>query len=48
MSDEFIRYIDDLPEDVMGRVAALSIMPDASYVDGVGYRVNESMFYVIR
>ena len=48
VSDEFIRYTDDLPEDVMGRVAALSIMPDASYVDGVGYRVNESMFYVIR
>ena len=45
---EVTRYTDDLPEDIMGRVAALCLMPDNSYVSGVGYRVNESMFYVVR
>lgn len=46
--DEVARYTDDLPEDIMGRVAALSMMADKSYVDGVGYRVDGNMFYVVR
>ena len=45
---EVTRYTDDLPEDIMGKVAALCLMGDNSYVSGVGYRVNESMFYVVR
>jgi len=46
--EEVNRYTDDLPEDIAGRIAALSLMADKSYVEGVGYRVNESMFYVVR
>ena len=45
---EVTRYTEDLPEDIAGRIAALSLMADKSYVEGVGYRVNESMFYVVR
>jgi|TARA_R110000824_G_scaffold380703_1_gene573184 hypothetical protein len=45
---EVTRYTDDLPEDIMGKVASLSLVADRSYVAGVGYRVNESMFYVVR
>ena len=46
--EEVARYTDDLPEDIKGKIAVISMMADASYVDGVGYRVNESMFYVVR
>jgi hypothetical protein len=46
--EEIARYTDELPEDIKGKIAVISMMADASYVDGVGYRVNESMFYVVR
>jgi hypothetical protein len=48
VQEEVVRYTDDLPEEIRGRVAVLSMLADETYVDGVGYRVNESMFYVLR
>ena len=49
VQQEVTRYtMDDLPEDIKGRIAVISMMPDKSYVSGVGYRVNESMFYAVR
>ena len=39
---------DNLPEEIMGKLSVLIILTDAQYVDGVGYRVGEGMFYVVR
>ena len=35
----------DLPEDFAGKVAVMSMCEDKHFVEGVGYRVNETMFY---
>jgi len=35
----------DLPEDFAGKVAVMSMCEDKHFVEGVGYRVNEAMFY---
>lgn len=48
VSDDFVRYTDDLPEDIMGKLAVLNMVEDKTYVDDVGYRADESMFYVVR
>lgn len=39
---------DTLPEDIMGKLSVLSILDDNQYVDDVGYRAGEGMFYVAR
>ena len=48
ISDQFLTYTDDLPEDIMGKLAVLSMTEDGNYVDDVGMRVDEGMFYVVR
>ena len=48
VSDQFLTYTDDLPEDIMGKLAVLSMTEDGNYVDDVGMRVDEGMFYVVR
>ena len=48
MSDQFVTYTDDLPENIMGKLAVLSMTEDGNYVDDVGMRVDEGMFYVVR
>lgn len=36
----------ELPEDISGRVAALSMCESGAFVDKVGFRVSENCFYV--
>ena len=48
ISDQFVTYTDDLPENIMGKLAVLSMTEDGNYVDEVGMRVDEGMFYVVR
>ena len=48
VSDQFLTYTDDLPEDIMGKLAVLSMTEDGNYVDDVGMRVDQGMFYVVR
>jgi len=40
--------MDELPEDIAGNLAALSMVDDDHYVDGVGLRVDSSTFWVQR
>ena len=37
---------NDLPDDLAGKVAVMSMCEDEHFVEGVGYRVNEAMFYL--
>ena len=48
VEDEFTRYTDDLPEGIMGKVSVLTMVDSGIYVDDVGYRAGESMFYVTK
>jgi len=48
VSEDFQRYTDDLPEDIMGKLAMLNMVESDTYVDDVGYRADESVFYVVR
>ena len=48
LSNEFKRYTDDLPEEIMGKLSVLTMVENDSYVDDVGYRAGEGMFYVVR
>ena len=36
----------DAPEDIVGKVAVLSMVENNNWVDDVGYRVDATMFYV--
>jgi hypothetical protein len=47
-SDEDIkRYTaDTLPEDLMGKLSVLSMLNDGAYVEGVGKRVGETLYWV--
>jgi hypothetical protein len=40
--------MEELPEDIAGNLAALSMVDDDHYVDGVGLRVDSSTFWVQR
>ena len=48
ISTEVTRYTDDLPEDIMGKVSMLAMVESGTYVDDVGYRADEGLFYVVR
>lgn len=37
---------EELPESVMGKIAVMQMCENGQYVDGVGYRINESTFYL--
>ena len=41
-----IRGEDDLPEDIKGKLAVLGMVDVEHYVDGVGYRAAENVFYL--
>lgn len=48
INNEFKRYTDDLPQEIMGKLSVLTMVENDSYVDDVGYRASEGMFYVVR
>ncbi len=48
VSNDFQRYTDDLPDDIMGKLAMLNMVESGTYVDDVGYRADEGLFYVVR
>ena len=48
VSNEFKRYTDDLPQEIMGKLSVLTMVENDTYVDDVGYRASEGMFYVVR
>ena len=37
--------LEDLPEEYAGKAAVMSMCEDNQFVEGVGYRVSDSMFY---
>jgi len=37
---------DDLPEGVLGKLGVMAICENGAYVPQVGYRYDESIFYV--
>ena len=39
---------DTLPEQLKGRVMSLNVLEQDTFVDGVGYKVGDNMFYVSR
>ena len=41
-----IRGEDDLPEEIKGKLAVLGMVDVEHYVDGVGYRAAENIFYL--
>lgn len=41
-----VYHAADAPEDILHRVAALSMVKDDHYVEGVGYRVCDRIFYL--
>jgi hypothetical protein len=46
---EFKRFkLDDMPEDIMGKLSVLSLLEPGQYTEGVGKRVDEAMFWVER
>jgi hypothetical protein len=36
---------EDLPEELAGKVAVMSMCENGHFVEGVGYKVNDAMFY---
>ena len=38
---------DTLPENIKGRVMALNVLDDDMFVDDVGYKIGDNMFYVL-
>ena len=46
MHDHKHTYLaQDLPEELAGKVAVMSMCEDGHFVEGVGYKVNDAMFY---
>ena len=39
---------DTIPEDLSGKLSVLSVCDNDQYVDNVGWRVSETMFYVVQ
>ena len=37
---------DEMPEDLMGRVAVLSMAQTEGYIEGVGNRLGDTIFWV--
>ena len=49
VDNNFERYtVDTIPEDIMGKLSVLSMVDAETYVDDVGYRADEGLFYVVR
>ena len=37
--------LDEVPEDVQGKIAVMSMCKDDEFVEGVGYKASDTMFY---
>jgi len=47
VEESFLRYTEDtLPDDIRGKLSMLLMVDMKEYVDGVGMRVNDEVFYV--
>lgn len=40
--------INDLPEDIMGKLAVLSMVENDTYIDGVGMRISDATYWLAR
>ena len=40
--------VDTLPDQLKGRVMSLNVLEEDTFVDGVGYKARDNMFYVSR
>ena len=49
-SDTPVTVVDvaDIPEDIMGRIAVLSMNPIDHYIDGLGYKVTSRSYWIER
>jgi len=44
-----VRYaVSSLPEDIRGKLAVVMMLTDGKHVDGVGYRINEDQYWVMK
>ena len=41
-------YYDEVPEEIAGKVAVLSMVEDNTYVHGVGFKEEDGLYYVAR
>lgn len=48
LGDEFDYGSEDLPEDIGGRIAVLSMLDEGQHINGVGYRHSENLYYLTR
>ena len=48
LGSEFNYAHEDLPEDIAGKLAVLSMLDVNQYVAGVGYRAASNMFYLLK
>lgn len=46
--DVIQRKMDEMPEDIIGKIGALSIVQDGHYVDGLGMKVSDAVYWVER
>ena len=40
--------VADIPEDIMGRIAVLSMNDDGHYISGLGYKVSKKSYWIER
>jgi hypothetical protein len=44
-----VRYgVSSLPDDIKGKLAVVMMLTDDKHVDGVGYRINEDQYWVMK
>lgn len=46
--DVITRKAEDMPEDIMAKLATLSMLEDGQHVDGLGMRASENVYWVER
>jgi hypothetical protein len=49
-NDTPVKVVDvaDIPEDIMGRIAVLSMNDDGHYISGLGYKVSKKSYWIER
>jgi len=41
-------YVNDAPEDIISKVSVLSMLDSDEFVEGVGYKFNDSVYYILK